>query len=344
MNKCILFVFLTVLLRAADTPSSTESSCSELSPLYLQISSYEDLVSGLTSVLGSDHNWDTTAIGFDFDDTIAHRVLNLPCNKRMDHLLSCELLTMDNVIYPRALGAHRVLGVAEEERLSVVAYQRGGYFKLKEEEQKKNYAQLMDSVERLDQGEQVEQVKKTLAKSFPYAVLPILNAAIQSDIEANKHYEYMEPHELIKRTVKALQLMGAFVGVCSVGNKDEARDSMQRGIGIKEEHWAQGDNKFKTLLNLATVYAKNRKNPEAGPFKTFILFDNFAQGTRDFANDASRAGFKGIGVYYDRVDKAITTESLIKEFKDVACQQEDSSTSSSVWQNTVDTFWSLGGY
>jgi hypothetical protein len=64
----------------------------------------------------------------------------------------------------------------------------------------------------------------------------------------------MEPHEVIKAAVKALQFKGAFLGICSVGNKDEARDMIQRDIGIKREHWARGENKFQRLLELTREF------------------------------------------------------------------------------------------
>lgn len=315
------------MLQAADTK-----------PVLLQISSFADLVPKLRTALGEGHDWRRTVVGFDFDETLARHVLDLPCNKKMDHLLSGELRTIDNVIYNRALQALKALGLNETDSLGVVAYQKGGYYKLKEREQKKRYAEFLDTLQATGQAGN-RQMESLAAKCFPYAVHGRLTDAIKDDIKASQYYEYMEPLAIMKKAIKELQLAGAFVGICSVGDSDEARQEVQKSLGIKAEHWVRGENKFKRLLWMAKELVQSRLDPSAGDYDTCVLIDNFKDGTITFAQSAVKEGLKGVGVHYDKVDNSITTESLVKEFKEIACEkQEEPEVEQEIWQPTFGLF------
>lgn len=306
--------------------------------ILLHISSYADLTKKLMEALGEGHDWRRTVVGFDFDETLVRPVLDLPCNKKIDQLLSGELKTVDNVIYERGVKALNLLKLNEWDSLAAVAYERGGYYKLKKREQEKNYAQFIKTMQENGQ-ERNPQVQMLAARCFPYAVHQRLSDAIKDDIKANQRYEYMEPLNIIKDAVKKLQMAGAFVGICSVGESNEQRQEVQKSVGIKAEHWVRGENKFKRLLEMAKQLSANRLDPSAGDYDTCILIDNFRQGTIDFAKSAEQAGLIGVGVHYDSIDNSITTESLIKEFKEIACENQGES-APALWQSA----WEVFGY
>ncbi len=277
----------------------------------LELKSFSDLEDELTRALGKDYNFSKTAVGVDFDETIAIKVFHIDNDTTAEMLLNGELKTKDNYGYLITQKAKKVLGLREDDDLFTKALEEGGH---------------IDFIKRASPRHEDDRIPHVIAK----------------DLRENAPYVLTEEKKVIKKAIEYLQDRGAFVAITSAGAGTPKRITIAQDIRIHKSNWAAGPDKYKNLMALAQKNYQIKKPSsvvEGEPvyeqkYDTVILIDNANQGGVDPFIKAARKNpsIKNIvGIVYNNPEHLITEEKIIAEFNKIAGRQEIAPQSKRRW-------------
>ena len=277
----------------------------------LELTSFSNLEKELTEALGKDYDFRKTAMGVDFDETVAIKKFPIDNDTTAEMLLNGELKTGDNYGYEIAQDAKKYLGVGEDDDLFTEALTEGGH---------------IDLIKRAHPGGVDSRAPFTIAE----------------DLRANAPYVLTEEREIIKKAIKYLQDRGAFVAITSAGAGTTERKRVAGDIRFHKDNWAAGPDKYINLMALAEKNYQIKKPSSVvkgepvyeQEYDTVILIDNANQGGVDPFIKAARKNpsIKNIiGIVYNNPNHLITKEKIIAEFNKIAGRQETAPPSKRRW-------------
>jgi hypothetical protein len=338
MRKPLLFfcLIVTIYLQAADDAPA------QLKSYEASITSYKELLSILERCqvpIGP-----ATCVAVDYDETIAHKYVLLPGNKRIDSLVNEETKNPDDPAFFANAKALAEIGLSEDQDLAVEAFVRGGYADLVMN------ALLLYSPD----GELPKHINQD-----PNCGLSVARQVAKSYLKKYVRSELKEDESIIKEPIKFLQKNGVFTIVASAGHPDEVRAGLARSIGFR--FWVSGANKFGKLNGIALnakvdglweekslgtpLEMQQRFMEQVGKkpidgFEALVLVDNSKASIDTFLNAAQAAKKNGTlnsctkivaGILYRPESNEITVDKLLKEFNDISGENHQSSSESECW-------------
>ena len=266
---------------------------------------FGSLKKALTMALGENHDYNNTAMGIDFDETVGFRRVPINRNLSAEILLNGELKTADNYAYEIAQEVKEELGFEAGADLFTEALKLGGH---------------IDLIKFASPGKQDDREAKIIA----------------TDLRENAEHVYTEDLAIIKAPIKEVQTKGAFVTIASAGAGTTERKNVAKQIGVLEANWAAGPDKYINLMAIAKENYTAREGWKPGDketvYDTIILIDNAEPGIDSFIasalKDRSSSIRNIVGIIYDKPEHRITKEKIIEEFNKIAGKKESPKSSS----------------
>ncbi len=309
----------------------TEKNIHNVTVIRTAIPTLTALVPTLKNILGADHNYSKTALGFDFDETLVYPAGFLPPSKSVRILLKRSLndAVGGGETYKAALEAKKQLGLDKQTNLLVHAIEKGGYVDALKKGEYEDFSALEYRLLTKDKNNEltaqdIEQALKMESKEDGYV--------------------YTEDKRDIKPIVKTLQDLGPFIAICTAGNEADIRTRMAKDLAFHGDNWTSGsgDKKYENLMNLAKENYQIKKSSrvvEGKPvyeqeYDTAILVDDKKSYIDAFIKQATedpQIKVKTvIGIQYTP-DTAISPESIIKEYNTIVGNDSTSDAPSSWW-------------